>query len=182
MLKKTIKKTNKLIFSIILFLTIGIIIGVITTNNLKGIDYEIVKSDKSYLEIFLNSFSLNYWYLFIIWFFGLVPIGFIIDYFIVFFKGYILGITIGVALKSVSVIGIFMFLKFSFLEILIIIPTLIYLANKSIKNSFVGRRILEKSNENYFNVLVKVTIIIIIFAILTCIKFTTLEAQTCMIY
>ena len=73
--------------------------------------------------------------------------------------------------------GIMQFITYAILEGIIILPTLIYLANKSIKFSIDGRRTFNDTGQEYFNVLVRVTIVIMIYALLTCLKMTFLEVQ-----
>jgi hypothetical protein len=88
-----------------------------------------------------------------------------------------IGVTLGVCLKSSAMFGIMQFITYAILEGIIILPTLIYLANKSIKFSINGRRTFNDTGQKYFNVLVRVTIVIMIYALLTCLKMTFLEVQ-----
>ena len=127
-------RPTKTVLSIIMTIIIGFLIGIFSTNTLPKTVYEIDEEKKSYVQIFLNSFSLNYWYFFVLWFYAI-------------------------------------------LEGIIILPTLIYLANKSIKFSINGRRTFNDTGQKYFNVLVRVTIVIMIYALLTCFKMTFLEVQ-----
>ena len=170
-------RLSKTVLSIIVTIIIGFLIGIFSTNTLPKTIYEINEEKKSYVQIFLNSFSLNYWYFFVLWFFGMIPFGFCLSYFIIFFKSFMIGVTLGVCLKSSAIFGIMQFITYAILEGIIIIPTLIYLANKSIKFSINGRRTFSDTGQKYFNVLVKVTIIIAIYALLTCLKMTFLEVQ-----
>ena len=122
-LKNKLSKTNVIIIFVIIF---GFFIGIFSTNTLSKLEISIENNlTKSYFEIFLNAFTTNYWYLFIIWFLGMIPFSFIISLFITFFKSFITGVTLGVFLKNSAVVGIFKFLSFSILEILIIIPLII---------------------------------------------------------
>lgn len=173
-LKNKLSKTNVIIIFVIIF---GFFIGIFSTNTLSKLEISIENNlTKSYFEIFLNAFTTNYWYLFIIWFLGLIPFSFIISLFITFFKSFITGVTLGVFLKNSAVVGIFKFLSFSILEILIIIPLIIYLTTKSIAYSLNKFNPITLNNESYFNVLFKTTIFTIIYAILTCIRIALLEA------
>ena len=156
---------------------IGFIFGIFSTNTIGKLDLNIIKNDSNIIKIFINAFTLNYWYLFIIWFLGFIPIGFVITYFITFFKSCLTGITFGICLKASAVFGIYQFIGFSILEILIIFPTLLYLSSKSINQNFEGNRRMLSKGEDYFNVIVKVTILIILYAILSCLKMTILEVQ-----
>lgn len=174
-LNKRKLKISKVKISIIFTIILGTIIGVVSTSTLKDINYQVTRIDKSYLSVFLNSFSLNYWYFFIIWIFGMIPLGFCVIYFIIFFKSFILGITLGICLKSMALLGVVEFLSFVIVDVLILIPTLIYISNASINYSMIFNNNLNKNPGQYFNRLIKVTILIIIYAILSSLKMTFLE-------
>jgi len=81
-------RPTKTVLSIIITIIIGFLIGIFSTNTLPKTVYEIDEEKKSYVQIFLNSFSLNYWYFFVLWFFGMIPFGFCLSYFITFFKSF----------------------------------------------------------------------------------------------
>ena len=159
-------RPTKTVLSIIITIIIGFLIGIFSTNTLPKTVFE-----------HNSSFSLNYWYFFVLWFFGMIPFGFCLSYFITFFKSFMIGVTLGVCLKSSAMFGIMQFITYAILEGIIILPTLIYLANKSIKFSINGRRTFNDTGQKYFNVLVRVTIVIMIYALLTCLKMTFLEVQ-----
>lgn len=170
-------KISKVTFSVIVTIFIGMIIGVISTSTLKNLDYQIVNSSKSYVKIFLNAFSLNYWYFFVLWIFGMIPLGFCLSYFVTFFKSFMMGVTLAICLKSSALFGIVEFVGYIFLDGLILIPTLIYLATASINFSLIGKSNYQRNPNQYFGKLLKVTIIIIIYAILTSLKMTFLEVS-----
>ena len=174
MIKKYLNKTS---ISVLFIMIIGFIFGIFSTNTIGKLDLNIIKNDSNIIKIFINAFTLNYWYLFTIWFLGFIPIGFVIAYFITFFKSCLTGITFGICLKASAIFGIYQFIGFCILEIIIIFPTLLYLTTKSINLNFEGKRSMFSNTENYFNVLIKVTILIIIYAILSCIKMTILEVK-----
>lgn len=165
--------------SILLTICSGFFIGVFSTNTLPKQMYELDTVPKNYVQVFLNAFSLNYWAFFVMWFLGLMPFGFLLIYFIIFFKSFMLGVTLGVCLKSSAIFGTKLFVSFVFLELLIIIPTLIYLAKKSISYSLFYKTLFLNNfnNSKYFNVLIKVSAFIILYAILTCLKMTFLEVK-----
>ena len=167
------KTTISIIFTIIL----GFLIGVFSTNTLPKTIYEIDDTQKSYVQIFLNAFSLNYWYFFVLWFLGMLPFGFCLAYFITFFKSFMIGVTFGLCLKSSAMFGILHFVTFAILEMGFLIPLLIYLASKSVSFSIFGRKSLQQNGQNYFNILVFITIAIVIYAILTCFKMNFLEVH-----
>lgn len=174
MIKKYLNKTST---SVLFIMIIGFIFGIFSTNTIGKLELNVIKNNSSIVKTFINAFTLNYWYLFIIWFLAFIPLGFVIIYFITFFKSCLTGIIFGICLKASAIFGIYQFVGFSILEILILFPTLLYLSSKSINLNFEGKRRMLSNGEDYFNVLIKVTILIIIYAILSCIKMTILEVQ-----
>lgn len=170
-------KINKIVTSILFIIVIGVLIGILSTNKLEKINITISNNNEKYLKIFLNSFSLNFWYLFLIWFIGMIPLGFIFDYLIIFVKSFTIGITLGICLKSSAIFGIKEFITFAILELIIVVPSLIFLGNKSISFSLNGKNNLSINRNDYFNVLIKITIITIIYAILSCLKMTFMEVK-----
>ena len=109
------RKHNKsiLMISIILTIIVGFIIGVISTSQLRRENYQLSYQDIPYLQVFLNSFSLNYWYFFLLWLVGIIPLGFIIAYFIIYFKSFMEGVTFGIIVKSSGLFGVATFMVFS---------------------------------------------------------------------
>ena len=171
------KYLNKTAISVLFIIIIGFIFGIFSTNTINKLDINVVKNNSNIIKIFINAFTINYWYLFIIWFLGFIPFGFIFSYFITFFKSCLCGITFGICLKASAIFGIAQFITFSILELFIIFPTLLYLSSKSINLNFEGKRNLILNGEQYFNTLIKVTVLIILYAILSCIKMTILEVK-----
>ena len=169
-------KLSKINLSIIITIISGVLIGVFSTSTLKDINILVSKIDKNYIKVFLNAFSLNYWYFFLIWIFGMIPLGFLITYFITFFRSFILGITLALFLKSSALFGIITFLLFIINDCLVLIPILIYIANASINYSLIGKKSYQTNPNLYFKKLIRITILIILYAILTCLKMTFLEA------
>lgn len=93
--------------------------------------------------------------------------GFIITYLIIFFRGFILGVSFSLLLKANGLTSIGTFLSLSLPEILIIIPTFIYFSYLSVKMSLTGGK--ENSTlkaSNYLNKLLLITFIIVIYAII----------------
>lgn len=172
------KKQNKNLLKISILLTIiaGFIIGIISTSQLSKENYQLNYRNIPYLQIFLNSFSLNYWYFFLLWLMGIIPLGFIIAYFIIYFKSFMEGVTFGIIVKSSGLFGVATFVKFGFLELFLIFPLLFYVGYQSLKMSFKGKNMLN-SNNNYFRVIIITTIFIIIYALLVCIKFNFVEVN-----
>ena len=181
-LKRKIKLTPRVQFkrqllSIVMVIILGFLVGILSTNRLEKEVYTITKSTRPFVEIFIHTFTLNYWYFFILWVCGVLPLGFIISYFIGFFKSFMIGVTIGICIKSSGLFGIIQYVKFGILEIVILLPILIYASYKSISLSLNGRDQLFQNKENYWNVLVKITLGIILFSLLTCLKFNFMEAS-----
>lgn len=181
-MKKFIKnkfklRISKINLSILLTIISGILIGIFSTSTLKDISFELTNTNKNFLTIFLNAFTLNYWYFFIIWIFGMIPLGFLISYFITFFKSFILGITLALCLKTSAIFGAIEFICLIIIDFLILIPSLIYIVNASINYSLIGKKSYQANPNLYFNKLIKITILVIIYAILTCLKVTFLEAK-----
>ncbi len=174
MKRRNLKKPNFIFISVLMTVFLGFLIGILATNNLDKENYAIERLDKPYVQIFINAFTLNYWYFFILWLLGLMALGFIFAYFIVFFKSFMTGITFGICLKSMGVFGVVQFAKYGLLELLIILPVLFFTSYKSISLSLEGKNRIGKSG-NYFKVILITTIFIVIYALLVCIKFNTLE-------
>lgn len=174
MKKHSLKKPNFIFITILMTILFGFLIGMLSTNKLAKEYYSVERLDKSYVQIFINAFTLNYWYFFLLWLLGLMAFGFILSYFIIFFKSFMTGVTFGICLKSTGVFGIVHFLKYGVLEIVIILPILLYVGYKSISLSFEGKNKLMKGG-NYFNVILIATILIVVYALLVCIKLNALE-------
>ncbi len=161
--------------TILMTIFFGFLVGILATNKLEKEYYEVTRIDKSFVQIFINAFTLNYWYFFLLWVLGLTTLGFLISYFIIFFKSFMTGVTLGICLKSTGVFGIVHFLKYGFLELLLILPILFFVGYHSIALSLAGKDKLHRGN-GYFKIIVITTILLVIYAILTCIKFNSLEA------
>ena len=108
-----LKKKYLFLFIIVI---VGIVTGVLFSNILSVEDYKLVSTK---ITTFFNNLAsntpINYWdnlitniknnliYLFAIWIFGLSIIGLLFNNFILFFKSFILGFTIG------SIISIYLY-------------------------------------------------------------------------
>lgn len=143
---------------------LGILVGALSTAKIKTIDYQVIKSQKKALSIFFNAFAYNYWYLFLIWLFGFISVGFILTYFTIFLKGFSFG-TIGfLLLKSQGIPSIGDFIKLTFSDVFILLPILLYLTYKSISKNLDQKSIFQDSLNGYLNNLIVVTIGIVIYA------------------
>ena len=95
-------RTNIIAFSIFIIgiLTGSIFIMVINTNDKSLIVEHITKffsnvnsSDYSYLDSLKNMLSLNYFYVIVIWVLGLSILGILVNIFLTYLKGFIIGFT-----------------------------------------------------------------------------------------
>ena len=106
MIKKYLNKTS---ISVLFVMIIGFIFGIFSTNTIGKLELNVIKNNSSIVKTFINAFTLNYWYLFIIWFLAFIPLGFVIIYFITFFKSCLTGIIFGICLKASAIFGIYQF-------------------------------------------------------------------------
>lgn len=101
-------KLKKKYLYLLIIVMVGIIVGIIFSNILSDEDCKLVyskvttyfnniKNDvpMNYFKNLIISLKNNYFYLIIIWIFGLSIIGLLINNFILFFKSFILGFSIG---------------------------------------------------------------------------------------
>lgn len=93
--------------------------------------------------------------------------GFIICYFIIFFKGFIRGIAFSLLLKANGLASIGTFINITLPEIIIITPLFWLLAYHALATSFNGGRRYNYGNkEKYLNQLIYITIGIIFYAVI----------------
>lgn len=139
-----LKKKYLFLFIIVI---VGIITGVVFSNILSIEDYKLVSTK---ITTFFNNLAsntpINYWdnlitniknnliYLFAIWIFGLSIIGLLFNNFILFFKSFILGFTIG------SIISIYLYsgliLSFWYVFPALLINLLVYMIMTYYANNF----------------------------------------------
>lgn len=166
---KRIKSTlfTKLNVSIYLTFLFGTLIGGLSIAKITVLDANIIiKDNSSDVVNFLNIFSLNYWPLFLIWILGLLAMGFIITYVIIFGKGYFMGLMWGFLLKTNALFGTIIFIKNALWDLFILVPLTIFISIISIRLSFV------KTNQkmvinNYLNFLILITIGCVIYSFIT---------------
>lgn len=107
----------------ILYLSIIFIFGFIfgLVNGFKiEFDKELLEVDKNKIQIFINTFTMNYWYLFLMCLFQNTYS--FINLFILFGKGITLGISFGTLVRNKAIFGLGVYL-FNFLgQYLILIP------------------------------------------------------------
>ena len=111
---------KKQILYLCIILGLGLLIGLITGFKIQIDIVEIIK-EKNGVEIFINTFTMNYWYLFLM---SILNSGtnVIINLFILFGKGITLGTSFGILLKNKALFGLGVYL-FNFLgQFLFLIP------------------------------------------------------------
>lgn len=160
-----LKKKYLFLFIIII---IGIIMGVIFSNILSIDDEKLVytklttyfnnlKNDIpiNYMENLLSSIKTNIIYLILIWIFGLSIIGLFFNNFIIFFKSFILGFSIG------SIVNIYFYsgliLSFVYIFPCMLINLLVYLIMTYYANDFSLKLfdVLFRKKEYKFNIVIK---------------------------
>ena len=115
---------KKQIFYLTVILGLGLLIGLITGFKIN-VDIENLIVDKNSIATFINTFTMNYWYLFLM---CLLNNGtsVIVNLFILFGKGITLGTSFGILLKNKALFGLGVYL-FNFLGQFIILVPMMYL-------------------------------------------------------
>ena len=130
--QKEIQKNKYKYIFLLTIILIGFISGIIFSNILSYNDHQEIsntlkdyflgiKNNQSinYLGNFLNIFSVNYLYMLLIWIFGLSIIGIILNPFILYFKSFIIGFSVGIIISVYSYLGILGSLLYLFPHLLI---------------------------------------------------------------
>ena len=139
-------KNRKTLLSFIILFIIGLALGLIFITYLREFDkaliqkeineyMDLINGDLNYLKGFINSFKINFIYITIIWLTGLISITFLINYFIIFYKGFLIGFTISSFTIIYKVRGILLSIVFMLPQELINVFLLITLSVISIKFS-----------------------------------------------
>lgn len=139
-------KNRKILLSFIILFLFGLVVGLLFITYLKDLDkaliekeineyIKLISGDISYINGFLNSFKINFIYITLIWLVGLIPIIFLLNYFIIFYKGFLIGFTISSFIMIYKLKGLFLSLIFMFPHVLINIFIFITLSVISIKFS-----------------------------------------------
>lgn len=152
---------------VILFVILGILIGVLSTSNINKSDVVIELKNSNKVLVFINMFTLHYFYFFILWLLGFINFGFIFNLFITFFKSFIEGVSLGIIIKTYSLVGIGMFLKNKIFELILILPLLIFISYNSFNYSLglIKNKYSDKVNLEYLKKLFLMTFIIVIYSI-----------------
>ncbi len=161
------EKFKKKYLYLIIMVMIGILVGIIFSNILSNQDNKLVyskittyfnniKNDVSinYFKNLFTSLRNNYFYLIIIWILGLSVIGLLFNNFILFFKSFVLGFSIGCIINIYLYNGIV--LAFLYVFPSLIINILVYLIMTYYANSFSLKLIdiLFRKKEYHFNTLI----------------------------
>ena len=130
--QKEIQKNKYKYIFLLTIILIGFISGIVFSNILIYNDHQEmsntlkdyflgIKNNQSinYLGNFLNIFSVNYLYMLLIWIFGLSIIGIILNPFILYFKSFVIGFSVGIIISVYSYLGILGSLLYLFPHLLI---------------------------------------------------------------
>ncbi len=139
-------KNRKILLSFIILFIFGLAVGLLFITYLKDLDktliekeineyIKLISGDIDYLKGFINSFKINFIYITLIWLVGLIPIIFLLNYFIIFYKGFLIGFTISSFIMIYKLKGLFLSLIFMFPHELINIFIFITISILSIKFS-----------------------------------------------
>ena len=139
-------KNKKILLSFIILFLFGLAFGLIFNFYITDIDktlikkeimgyFAIIKTDLPYAKGLLNSIKTNFLYITLIWVIGIIPFLFLINYFMVFYKGFLVGFSISSIILIYRFKGILMSVLFLFPHEFINIFLFITLSVSSIKFS-----------------------------------------------
>ena len=98
---------------------IGFLVGVVSGFKVTVSDYNSV--DKNAIQTFINTFTMNYWYLFIMCILN-DGASVIVNLFIIFCKGITLGTSFGILLKNKALFGLGVYLTNFLGQFIILVP------------------------------------------------------------
>lgn len=106
---------------------IGLLVGIflVYTSNKRFEYFPFENINK--VRQFINLFTINYWYLCLMWIFKNNSITSLLNYFILFLKSITIGIILGILLDNYALYGIGVFFVNLFGQIIIIYPLMFYL-------------------------------------------------------
>lgn len=175
-------ENKKTLLSVLIIFTVGLALGImfifiINSNDKIIITNQITKYinlinvSTSYFKGFLKSFKNNFIYVTFIWSIGLIPFIFIINYFIIFYKGFLMGFFISSIIMIYKLKGIFLSLIFLFPHEYINMFLLITLSVIALKFSKKVYLKLKRNSSYDFNVIykeyIKIYFIFIIFSLIS---------------
>lgn len=170
-------RTNIIAFSVFIIgiITGSIFIMAINTNNKSLVVEHITKffsnvnsSDYSYLDSLMNMLSLNYFYVIVIWVLGLSILGILVNIFLTYLKGFIIGFTtssliITYGFKSILAVILYI-IPHTLINSLVIIVLTIYSITFS---RYLLIQIFQKKDMKTKNFMKKYLIILLIAVALT---------------
>lgn len=174
-------KNKKILFSFIILFLIGLAFGVSFIFFINEVDkalirkeieeyFLLIKDNSSYLNGIINSLKSNLLYVTVIWSIGLIPFMFLINYFLVFYKGFLIGFIFSSIIMIYKLKGIVISLLFLFPHEYINIFLIITLSVISLKFSRKTYFKIKDNNMYDFNKsykdYIKVYLLFIIFSII----------------
>ena len=106
----------------------GFILGILQTLGIKKEEIDFVLDlDKNKIKVFINTFTINYWYIFLLWLFSQLELGKFFAFIIIFLKCTLLGITLSLLIKSQALFGLGTYLFCMFGQFVIILPLMFYI-------------------------------------------------------
>lgn len=160
----------KLLLSLVVFLLGGILSGFLATSEYRTIPLSIKTVEVPRLKIFFLTFSQQYWLIAALWFMGLIPLGFLASYALLFGKGFMFGVTIGFIIKAEALFGAYSCFKLLVWQLIILLPLTLYIAYFSVLVSFFRLKVTQEKAEinlpSYLNRLLFASIVIVIYSII----------------
>lgn len=139
-------KNKKILLSFIILFLIGLAFGLIFNFYISSIDktlikreiieyFSIIKNNLSYSTGLIKSIKTNILYITLIWVIGIIPFLFLVNYFVVFYKGFLIGFSISSIIMIYKLKGVLISLIYLFPHEFINIFIFITLSVSSIKFS-----------------------------------------------
>ena len=118
---------KKQISILMIYSLIGLLVGIflVYTSNKRFEYFPFENINK--VRQFINLFTINYWYLCLMWILKNNSITSLLNYFILFLKSITIGIILGILLDNFALYGIGVFFVNLFGQIIIIYPLMFYL-------------------------------------------------------
>ena len=118
---------KKQISILMIYSLIGLLVGIflVYTSNKRFEYFPFENINK--VRQFINLFTINYWYLCLMWILKNNSITSLLNYFILFLKSITIGIILGILLDNYALYGIGVFFVNLFGQIIIIYPLMFYL-------------------------------------------------------
>ncbi len=153
-------KNKKILFSFIILFVVGLAFGMLFIIFISNSDstlikkeineyFILIKDNHSYLKGIINSLKTNLLYITIIWGIGLIPFMFLINYFIVFYKGFLIGFMFSSIIMIYKLKGILISILFLFPHEYINVFLIVTLSVISLK--FSRKMYFKIKNNNLYN-------------------------------